>query len=56
MTSVNAALNTACFLTFKRLRRTVNQGVVGAVAWLLKCSISFLNFFVASTYTNIHCS
>ena len=33
VTGVNATLNTTCFLTFKRLRRAVNKGMVGAVVW-----------------------
>ena len=56
MTGVTMTLNTAYFLTFKRLRRAVNREMVGAVVWLCKSSIYFLQFVVADAYTNLICS
>ena len=54
--SCDVTLNTACFLTFKRLQRAVNRNMVGAVVWLCMFSIYFLHFVVATTYTSLICN
>ena len=40
---MNATLNIACSLTFKRLRKAANNGMVGAVVQL--CKSSFYSFY-----------